>query len=339
MGRWHAKTIRNAGGCLLAVMDLDPNEGQRLAAGCRDAKSFSDLQVMLNRVNLDVLHVCTPPSTHNHIAELAIDAGLNLIVEKPLTPTSADAERLYDRAADRGVLMCPVHQFIFQDGVQKAQALLPKIGRIVHMDGTFCSAGGVGLAGDQLDIIVADILPHPLSLMQVFLPAGLSEEVWVTLWPAHGELRAFGEISGISVSIIISMNARPTVCSFQIVGTDGTIHMDLFHGFAFAEPGKVSRTRKLTHPFDLAARTLFAATVNLGRRAIRWEPAYPGLQRLVSTFYRAVHEEADPPIAREDAVAVARARDRLLQSAGSVIAERCEPGWQLIQDKLIASSQ
>lgn len=318
MGFWHAKAAKKAGGRLSAIVDLNLDTAQRLAASYRNARSFNNVEEMLDQVNLDVLHVCTPVPTHKEIAELAIDAGLNLIIEKSITPMASDIEYLFDKAADRGVLICPVHQFIFQEGVRKARELLPQIGRLVHMEGTFCSAGGTGLVSGQLDEIISDILPHPLSLMQVFLPRGLSEEDWITLTPAPGELHAISETSGISLSIFISMNVRPTVCSFQIAGTEGTIHIDLFHGFAFIEPGKVSRTKKILHPFNLAVRRLTAATVNIGQRTIRWEIAYPGLQQLVRLFYRAVRKESAPPISREDALTVSRAGDRLIQNAGLV---------------------
>lgn len=312
IGYWHAKTIKKAGGSLSAIMDLNPDAARHLASIYRNTKSFGNIEEMLNQVDLDVLHICTPLSTHRSIAEIAINAGLNLIIEKPMTPMASETEYLFNKAMDRGLLICPVHQFIFQDGIQKVLEWLSRIGRLVHLEGTIYSAGGTNLASDLLDTIVKDILPHPLSLMQLFLPDGLPEKDWVTLRPFHGEFYTFNSNSGIPLFIFISMNARPTLCSFRIVGTNGTIHADLFHGFAFIEPGKVSRTGKILHPFDLAARGLLAATVNLGRRAIRWEAAYPGLQRLVSSFYRAVHTKTVAPISREDTVAVARVRDILI---------------------------
>lgn len=315
MGHWHAKAIKRAGGRLRAVMDSNLEAAQRLAANCRDAESFSDIEQMLNRINLDVLHVCTPLHSHSRIAKLAIEFGLNVIVEKPITPMAIDTERLFEQAADRGVLICPVHQFIFQNGVQMAIELLPRIGQLVHIGGVICSAGERGPACEQSDTIVADILPHPLSLMQIFLPTGLCEKNWVISRPVLGELRASSEISGVSLSIFISMNVRPTECSFQVAGTDGTIHIDLFHGFAFMEPGKVSKTKKVIHPFELAIRRWSAATINLGQRVVHWESAYPGLNQLISLFYRAVCKEVVAPISREDAVAVARSRDRLLQNS------------------------
>ena len=315
MGRWHANSVKKSGGCLKGVADIDFNTARRLA-GRYNAEPLSDIEQMLAQCDLDVLHICTPLSTHKNIAERAIKAGINLIIEKPLTPTASETECLLDMAADRGVLICPVHQFIFQDGVQKALKWLSRIGRLVHIKGTICSAGGTGQPPEQLDAIVKDILPHPLSLMQVFLPNGLSEEGWITSRPGYGELLAIGEASAISLSIFISMNARPTECSFRIAGTDGTIHIDLFHGFAFIESGKVSGARKITHPFNMAIKRFSTAAVNLGQRVIRGEPAYPGLGQLIDSFYRALRSNGASPISKTDTIAVARARDLLARSAG-----------------------
>ena len=318
MGRWHAKAIKNAGGVLSAITDRDTDAAQRLATRYRYVKIFSDVEEMLNRTALDIIHICTPTSTHFKLAKIALAAGLHLVIEKPITPMAADTEHLLSLAAERGVLVCPVHQFIFQDGVLRARQFLSCLGRLVHIDGTICSAGGVGRADQDLDEIVADILPHPLSLAQAFLPAGLPKDNWMTIRPGHGELRAVGESAGITLSIFISMKARPTACSFQIIGADGTLHLDLFHGFAFLEPGIASRLRKIAHPFDLAVRRLSAAAVNLAQRAMRWESAYPGLQRLVGSFYHAVRTKAESPISRDDIIVIAHVRDFLIQRAGLI---------------------
>jgi predicted dehydrogenase len=313
MGHWHAQAIEKAGGNIIAVVDVDPARARGLARRYR-AGSFPNVEQMLSEVELDVLHICSPASTHQDIGELAINSGLNLVVEKPVTPTARGTVRLYEQAARRGVLVCPVHQFVFQNGVLKAQKLLPRIGRLLHLGVIICSAGGDGLASDQLDSIAADILPHPLSLLQRFLPGELPEEDWVMARPRHGELRVSGEAMGATLSIFVSMNARPTVCDLQIVGTEGTIHLNLFHGYAYLETGRVSRTRKIMHPFEQSLKNLSAAAINLGRRALRRELAYPGLQRLVSEFYRALETGAPSPISAEEAIAIARVRDQLLNT-------------------------
>lgn len=317
MGRWHAYVARRTGAHIVAIVDTNIETARRLADKYPGAKSLSSLKETMEHIELDVLHICTPLDTHLGIAEIAIDAGINLLIEKPIAPMAEDTAHLFHKAADRGVIICPVHQFIFQDGVQKVRKLIHRISSLVHIESTICSAGGVGFSASQQDLIAADILSHPLSLMQFFLPGDIPCENWTTNRPNYGELRAFNQNSGISLSVFISMNARPTECSFKLSGTDGTIHIDLFHGFSFVEPGKVSKTRKVIHPFDLSIRRLLAATTNIGRRIIRWEPAYPGLQRLIRLFYQAVRQETELPISQEDTITVARIRDILIHNSSA----------------------
>jgi predicted dehydrogenase len=311
MGRWHAWAAEKAGGQVAAVVDPNLAAASALAARHRGAGTEAELEKALREGRFEVLHVCSPSESHYRIAELALNAGLSVIVEKPLTPQAAETEILFDRAESQGSLICPVHQFLFQDGTLFAKTALSRVGKLIHLQGVFCSAGGEGPRAARLDAIAEEILPHPLSLMQAFLPTGLPESGWEISRPGRGEIRVSGEASGVSLSIFVSMNSRPTVCAFQIFGENGTIHLNLFHGYAVVEPGAVSRWRKMIQPFDLSARTLAAAAINLGRRAVQWQPAYPGLSRLVGEFYRAARAGTEPPIARADVAAVARVRELL----------------------------
>ncbi len=252
MGYWHANAARRAGAYISAIADTDNEASRRLAGRCSGVETFSTVEQMLDNVKLDVLHICTPLNTHVGISELALEAGINLVIEKPVTPTAAETENILRQAASNGVILCAVHQFLFQEGVQKAKRLLNKIGRIVHIENSICSAGTDGFAGKQCDLIAADILPHPLSLMQFFIPGGISGEEWNVVRPEHGEFRISCNTKGVTIYIFISMNARPTECSLKIVGTEGTIHIDMFHGYSFLESGKVSRTHKILHPFSFS---------------------------------------------------------------------------------------
>jgi predicted dehydrogenase len=322
MGGWHAWAVKRSGGCVVAIADPDVARRQRLADRYPRAATFADCAHMLAQTQLDVLHVCTPRETHSELAAAALAAGTAVLVEKPFAPTAAATEHLFDLAAKRGVLIAPVHQFAFQDGVIRARNALARIGRIVRIAGTICSAGGKGVNGDHLDAIVADILPHPLSLMQLFLRAPLPDEGWTTLRPHSGELHASCDAAGTALSIFISMHARPTVCALEVVGTAGTLHLNLYHGYAVLESGRVSRARKITQPFELAAKTLGVASVNLARRALRSESAYPGLLRLVRAFHEAVRLRRPSPISAAATMEIARVRDRLMDDAGLVT--RCQ---------------
>lgn len=315
MGRWHGRMAERAGARVVSVADPNPDATLRLATRHGGSRVFASADEMLEGVEIDVLHVCTPPATHCYIAERAIEAGINLVIEKPFTPTASEAEQLFDKAGARGIAICPVHQFLFQDGVTKARRSLERIGRLIHVEGTVCSAGGAGRSGEQLESIAAEILPHPLSMMQMFLPDGLPEEGWITLRPTPGELRAFSRKSDITLTILISMRARPTACNFKLVGTEGTVHLDMFHGFSFIERGRVSRFSKIARPFDLGMKQFLGAGANLLHRAMRRELAYPGLQTLITSFYEAIANGTPPPISRPDTIRVAMVRDRLMDYA------------------------
>lgn len=323
MGRWHAVAATRAGGAVVAVADLDPDRARPLARRYA-ASSAASIDEMLSGHTLDVVHVCTDTSSHEAVARAAIAAGAHLLVEKPLAASMAGTEALLALAAHRGVSLCPVHQFVFQDGVRAARAAVPDIGAIVHLQATFCTAGTPGLSSATADRLVGDILPHPLSLAQLFLPAPLPVDGWTVMHPDAGELRACGAAAGATVSMLISTRARPTVCSFDVLGDAGSIHLDLYHGYAVIEGGRVSRSRKVAQPFARTIHTGMAAALNLGRRIVRRQAAYPGLWQLVEAMYRALRRGAPAPIAADDMLAIAGVRDLLVARAGLAVEAAAE---------------
>ena len=129
--------------------------------------------------------------------------------------------------------------------------------------------------------------------------------------PAPGELRATLTARDICFSILISMSGRPTAAALRLLGTAGTIHVDLFHGFCVIEPGTVSRWRKIIHPFDFSLRMLVAAGLNIVGRACTWDLAYPGLRTLIQHFYMAIASGSKSPVQSNDAIEIAAARDLL----------------------------
>lgn len=313
MGQWHAYEARKAQGNLVAIADCNLEAASRLARTFQGVEACVDIEELLSRTSCDLVHICTPIATHEQIAGTALEAGKHVLIEKPATPDAEGTQRLIQLAARRGVLICPVHQFVFQQGVMKARRLLDRIGHVLHLEAIFCTAGGVGRQESELDSVVAEILPHPLSLAQVFLPGGMVPDTWMRLRPRVGEFRAMAEVSGVTVSVMISLQARPTQCTLKIFGAAGTIHLDLFHGYAFIEPGVVSKERKILRPFDLAARRLAAASINLAKRALSRERAYPGLTRLVAEFYAAIRTGQCAPFTTEAMLNIARVRDILVE--------------------------
>lgn len=307
MGRFHAAAVAAAGGALAAVVDLDLSRARAVAGGTTVARSMAELDE-----RVDVVHVCTPPETHVELVEAALAAGAHVIVEKPAAPDAAATAALLDAAGQHGSMLVPVHQFVFQRGVQRIASERRRLGGLVRVEFEAATAGAE--AGTlEPDELVADILPHPLSLFAALADAELSELDWDVHRPAPGELRALAGSAGTTFEIAISTRGRPTRASLGVTGTAGSAEADLYHGFAFFEPGDVSRPRKAARPFARSGTTFAAAAGNLARRALARETAYPGLRELVRRTYEAIATGAPPPIAPGETLAVALARDTLLE--------------------------
>lgn len=317
MGRWHAYAADRAGGILVGICDADLATAERLARAHAGAVAFEDVDVMLAQVAPEVVHVCTPPSSHVALAERALRCGAHAIVEKPVAATAAETAQLVMVAESCGRLVCPVHQYPFQRSIRGAISTIPELEPMFDLSWVACSAGAAGAGATAADEVAADILAHPLSVLQRMLPGGLAELSWCASRPRAGELRAFAATAGTSVSIMISMGGRPTRNELRLIGAGGTLHADLFHGYAVREPNEVSRARKIALPFARSAATTRAAAANLARRTLQREPAYPGLRALIAEVYAFARDGGRPPISHDECLAVARARDRLLTATGA----------------------
>jgi len=316
MGRWHAQYARHCGVRIAGILDRNAGASEQLAAKFPGARAWTDLNDLLQHCRFDAIHVCTPVESHARIAEQALAAGVNVLLEKPLAPDAATARDLLSDANRRGLILMPTHQFLFQRGFLLAQTALPELGRVLHLDGTFCSAGGGSAEPDRLDEIAAEILPHPLSLMERLLPGRLEATNWSVFRALEGEWRIAGANNAVTISILISLQGRPTEASFRILTDGGSIELDLFHGFATIDTAAVSRATKAAKPFRTSAGRFIGAGTNLMRRLATREFAYPGLRTLISVFYDAIRHGWPSPITASESLAVAVARDALLESAG-----------------------
>ncbi len=312
MGRWHADAVARSGARVSAVIDPATARAEDIARRYPGSLVFTDIEAAIDAA--DVFHICTPTVSHLDLSACVIAAGRHVLVEKPLTATAEETARLFDLAASRGVLLCPVHQFLFQRGVQRAIALLPEIGPLRDIQLTFCSAGARGKTEQAQDAIAFEILPHPLSLLVRMLPGDFSSTQWSVGRPDAGELRAGTLFDRVSVSIRVSMHGRPTTANAVLTGENGTLVIDFFHGFFIRQSGAVSRARKIVQPFHYALTLFGTAGINLARRAARREPAYPGLRELIRRMYAATTGTQPAPISRAEAMAVALAVDSIAEA-------------------------
>jgi predicted dehydrogenase len=311
MGRWHARYAAQLGARIVAVVDSDPNAARSLAIRFPEARSFASLELALREQASEAVHVCTAAASHVELAGIALAAGRHVLLEKPAAVTEKDARRLVESARTAGKQLVPVHQFPFQAGALRLWPKLARLGELVALEFVTCSAGGEGLSPDARRALLLEILPHPLSLFRSALRRGADPGSWRVLDSSADDLAIHASHDRTQLLVRMSLRGRPTRNELLLSGTHGTARLDLFHGYGFLETSGSARTDKLLAPFRHGTRQLGAAGLNLLRRAIDREPAFPGLKELIRRFHTSLRGAAEPPIAPHEIVEAACLIERL----------------------------
>jgi predicted dehydrogenase len=264
----------------------------------------------MGRERPEVVHVCTPVSTHVALAQAALEGGASVVVEKPVAPTGAAARDLSHAAEQHRRLLVPVHQFPFQLGVRSLQAELASLGTLRSVEFVTFTAGAEGRTGEACREVLLEILPHAVSLFRALGFAGAGALLRCDRFDDDAlELTAYP--SGTRLFARIDLRSRPTRNELTVAGDAGTAVVDLFHGFGSVDRASTGRASKLLRPFRLSSKTFLDAGVNLARRSARREPAYPGLVELLRATYDAVRNGGPPPIDPDEYIEAAALTERL----------------------------
>jgi predicted dehydrogenase len=170
-GYWGPNLVRNfsetKGAHVAVVCDLSSDKlasVQRRYPTIRTTRDFNDL---LRDPKIDAIVVSTPVQTHFKLALAALKAGKHVLVEKPMTETSAEARQLIDEAARRQRVLMVDHTFVYTPAVRKIRELVSsnELGSIYYYDSV-----RVNLGLFQQDVnVIWDLAVHDFSIMEYIL--------------------------------------------------------------------------------------------------------------------------------------------------------------------------
>src|SRR5579884_1890463 len=111
MGKNHLRVLQGFSDETVAVVGVaDPHEPTLRSATSRfRLPMFTDYQRMLDETHPDLVAVVVPTKQHFEVARYALDAGISVLVEKPITATVEEAQELIDLARVRGVHLAVGH--------------------------------------------------------------------------------------------------------------------------------------------------------------------------------------------------------------------------------------
>ncbi len=103
IGAVHIEQLRRLGNVDVVAL-TDTVDAQKKADALCVPKGYEDYREMIDKENLDCIHICTPNSTHYEIACYAMDKGVNVLCEKPMAVSTEEAEKLLAYAREKKLI-------------------------------------------------------------------------------------------------------------------------------------------------------------------------------------------------------------------------------------------
>jgi predicted dehydrogenase len=200
LGRWGSHWLRNFATHQLArVVAIADPQPENLDRAQRQLPGYAgyvglDWQAAIAQPGVDAVVIVTPAVTHFELITTALELGLHVLVEKPITVNTTEA-RIACELADRQQLVLMVdHTYRFNPAIQRGQAVVQsgQLGDLRYAYGTRSHLGPVRQDVDVMwDLAIHDlvILNHwlgqaPIAVRakgQSWLQSGLADTVWAEL--------------------------------------------------------------------------------------------------------------------------------------------------------------
>jgi predicted dehydrogenase len=166
LGRFHAQKYAQLADCqLVAVVDTQPSAAERLATEL-GARPLQDYRMLLGEV--DAVSIATPTPTHSEIALAFLQAGAHVLVEKPMTETTAQAEALIKAAHSAARVLQVGHLERFNPAVLAAEALLSEP-RFIECQ----RLAPFRERGTDVNVVL-DLMIHDIDLLQMIVGSPLA---------------------------------------------------------------------------------------------------------------------------------------------------------------------
>jgi predicted dehydrogenase len=165
-GYWGPNLIRNfvelSEAKLIAVADLCDERIAHIGSRYPNIWTTKDYQDFFS-MPLQAVVVATPPATHHRIALDCLRHGLHVLVEKPLTLKSRDAQKLIEAADERGLTLMVGHTFEYNPAVRVLKKIIEagELGRVYYIDMVRVN---LGLYQAKMNVLW-DLAPHDISIL------------------------------------------------------------------------------------------------------------------------------------------------------------------------------
>lgn len=232
---------------VVALVDPDQSAAQKLQAdfGLSSARVFADLESALSELRPDIVFDVAVPSARRDIVLAGFRHGCDVLTEKPMAMSLADARELNEAACRAGRIYAVTQNRRFKDGVRRLRATIESeiIGEIsaIHSD-FFIGAHFGGFRDAMQHVLLLDMAIHTFDKAR-FLSGKDPLAVYCHESNPSGSWYAQGAVANaifeLSDDVIFTYRGSWTAegantswdASWRIVGSKGTLLWDGETGF------------------------------------------------------------------------------------------------------------
>lgn len=155
--------------------DIDKNALLKIKKQYPATKTVSHYEEIAKDKSINGVIIVTPPETHHKICKDFLLAGKDVLVEKPLTLNSKDADSLIKIGNKEGRILMVDHIFKYNSALRKLREIIKEntLGRIFYLAGSYTALGPVRSDVDAL----LDLAPHHFYMFNYILD---ENPLWVS---------------------------------------------------------------------------------------------------------------------------------------------------------------
>ncbi len=153
---------------LVSICDFSPDRLNKAAVLYPETKMVTTVDDFYKENHLDAVAIATPVSAHYELAKRALNSGMHVWLEKPMTDNVDHAKELTDIALDKKKTLILDHTFVYTGAVRKIKELIDKgeLGQLMYYDSVRVN---LGLFQQDVDVIW-DLAPHDISILDYLMP-------------------------------------------------------------------------------------------------------------------------------------------------------------------------
>ena len=311
MGRNHARVYSELPEAdLVAVSDSDAIRAESTADKFR-ARAYTDYRELLEREKPDAVSIVVPTAMHEEVGLAVLDAGVHILIEKPIAATVDEGAHLIEKARLVKKQLMIGHVVRFDPAIQALKQKLEAgdLGRIYQI---FCRRAGPFPTRIQDVGVVIDLAPHDVDIMRFLAgadPIRVFCEIEQRVHTDHEDLLwaslrfPDGVIGGLEINWLTPTKIREVFA----LGERGLFRVDaLTQDLYFYEN---------SHAKDVQWAMLQAIKgVSEGSMTRYAIPRFEPLKAELQSFLKAVQDGHPVPISGEDGLAALKISLALIES-------------------------